>query len=103
MPVNSTGIVSYGAGVPVCRLKVDDVINVWKNTDPQLLKEQMGVAERAVLQPDEDVITLSVLAAQSALESVAAPELGALYLGTCTNPYDSRASAAIVLEMLGVG
>jgi 2-acetylphloroglucinol acetyltransferase len=103
MPVNSTGIVSYGAGVPVCRLKVDDVINVWKNTDPQLLKEQMGVVERAVLQPDEDVITLSVLAAQSALESVADPQLGALYLGTCTNPYDSRASAAIILEMLGVG
>jgi 2-acetylphloroglucinol acetyltransferase len=103
MTVNGVGIVSYGAGIPVCRLKVDDVINVWKNTHPQLVTEQMGVVERTVLQPDEDVITLGVLAAQSALETIADVQLGALYLGTCTNPYDSRASAAIILEMLGAG
>lgn len=100
---NSAGVVSYGVGLPICRLKVDDVINVWKNTPAQLVKQQMGVVERAVLQPDEDVITLSMLAAQVALEAVPDAELGALYLGTCTNPYDSRASAAIILEMLGRG
>ena len=103
MTVSGVGIVSYGVGIPVCRLKVDDVINVWKNVDAQLVKEQMGVVERAVLQSDEDVITLGVLAAQGALETIADVQLGALYLGTCTNPYDSRASAAIILEMLGAG
>jgi 2-acetylphloroglucinol acetyltransferase len=103
MAISGVGIVSVGAGIPVCRVKVDDVVSVWKNTDLRLLKEQMGMVERAVLQPDEDVITLGVLAAQNALQNAAIAELGALYLGTCTNPYDSRASAAVILEMLGVG
>jgi 2-acetylphloroglucinol acetyltransferase len=103
MTATRVGIVSYGAAIPVCRLKVDDVINVWQNTDPRLVKEQMGVVERAVLQSDEDVITLGVLSAQRALQNVPDLELEALYLGTCTNPYDSRSSAAIILEMLGVG
>ncbi|WP_420233102.1 hydroxymethylglutaryl-CoA synthase [Pseudomonas sp. ABY48] len=101
--MNKIGIVSYGAGIPVCRLKVDDVIQVWKNTDLSLVKGQLGVLERAVLQPDEDVITLGVLAAQRALAKAPPCSLEALYLGTCTNPYDSRASAAIILEMLGCG
>ena len=94
--MNKVGIVSYGAGIPVCRLKVDDVIQVWKNTDLSLVKGQLGVLERAVLQPDEDVITLGVLAAQRALDKAPPCPLEALYLGTCTNPYDSRASAAII-------
>ncbi len=82
--MNKVGIVSYGAGIPVCRLKVDDVIQVWKNTDLSLVKGQLGVLERAVLQPDEDVITLGVLAAQRALDKAPPCSLEALYLGTCT-------------------
>ncbi|SCZ70455.1 MULTISPECIES: hydroxymethylglutaryl-CoA synthase [unclassified Pseudomonas] len=103
MNVKKIGIVSYGAGIPVCRLKVQEVINVWKNTDLKLVEENLGVTERAVLQPDEDVITLGVLAAQRALDKVPGHQIEALYLGTCTNPYDSRASASIILEMLGSG
>ncbi|WP_426200714.1 hydroxymethylglutaryl-CoA synthase [Pseudomonas sp. TWP3-1] len=103
MNVKKAGIVSYGTGVPVCRLKVEEVINVWKNTDLHLVQNQLGVAERAVLQPDEDVITLGVLAAQRALDMAPGSSVEALYLGTCTNPYDSRASASVILEMLGCG
>ncbi|OHX14410.1 hydroxymethylglutaryl-CoA synthase [Chromobacterium sphagni] len=97
------GIVSYGSSIPTCRLKINDVIDVWKNTDLDLVKNHLGVCERAVLQPDEDVITLGVQAAQRALEHAGSPTLDALHLGTCTNPYDSRSSAAIILEMLGQG
>ena len=38
MNVKKVGIVSYGAGIPVCRLKVQDVINVWKNTVLKLVE-----------------------------------------------------------------
>lgn len=101
--VHKTGIVSYGYGLPVCRLKVEDVLSVWRNADLRLVRDQLGITERAVLQPDEDVITLGALAAQQALEQGGIAELDALYLGTCTNPYESRASAAVILEMLGSG
>ncbi|WP_440029755.1 hydroxymethylglutaryl-CoA synthase [Chromobacterium amazonense] len=97
------GIVSYGSAIPVCRLKIEDVVGVWKNAEATLIRDHLGVSERAVLQADEDVITLGALAAQRALEHGGHPELDALYLGTCTNPYESRASAAVILEMLGQG
>ncbi|WP_046158193.1 hydroxymethylglutaryl-CoA synthase [Chromobacterium vaccinii] len=101
--MKKAGIVSYGSAIPVCRLKIEDVVDVWKNTEAALVRDHLGVSERAVLQPDEDVITLGVLAAQRALEHGGHPRLDALYLGTCTNPYESRASAAVILEMLGQG
>jgi len=102
--MTKAGIVSYGYAVPKRRLKVDDVIKVWQNTPLELVKFGFKVRERAVLGVDEDVITLSIEAAKNALNkwNGSSSELNALYLGTCTNPYDSRSSAAVILEALGL-
>lgn len=97
------GIISYGFALPFYRLSVKDVVDVWKNTDIKILEQTLNINKRTVLQPDEDTITLGADAARMALSQAGISKLDAFYLGTCTNPYDSRSSAAILLEMMGTG
>ena len=99
-----TGIVGYGAWIPYLRISVDEIYRAWRNQDIRHIKEGLRLSERAVLQPNEDTITLSVGAAERALEhaSVEPPTIGAAFLGTCTNPYDLRPSVTVIAEALGL-
>jgi len=99
-----TGIIGYGCFVPYLRIKVDEIFETWRNYPLGLVKERMGFTERAVLQPNEDTITLAIAASKSAIKNSKIPreKIDALYLGTCTNPYDSKPSATVVAEALGV-
>jgi len=97
------GIIGYGAHLPFTRIKVEEIHKVWRNTSLEKLKNVLMVHERAVLQPNEDTVTLAVAAAQEALSQsgVDREKINAIFLGTCTNPYDSRPSATIVAEAIG--
>ncbi len=97
------GIIGYGAYLPFARIKVEEIHKVWRNTNLDKLKNVLMVHERAVLQPNEDTITLAVAAAKEALSQsgVDGEQVNALFLGTCTNPYDSRPSATIISEAIG--
>jgi len=99
-----TGIVGYGASIPYTRIKVDEIHRVWRNFALSHITDVLKLDEKAVLQPNEDTITLAVGAAQRALEHAAVDlsRIGAAFLGTCTNPYDSRPSVTIVSEALGL-
>ncbi|MEC1685485.1 hydroxymethylglutaryl-CoA synthase [Bacillus mojavensis] len=101
--MHDCGIVSYGIKVPVHRIKAEDVVNVWKNNDINILKKSLNIHERAVLNSDEDVVTLAFESAINCIENTKLQrnEIEALYLGTSTNPDLSRSSAARILEMLG--
>jgi len=98
------GIVGYGAYIPRFRLKVEDIWDVWVNPvdTPTVIKERRGLAEKAVTRWDEDSITMAVAAAKASLESagISADELNAIYFGSCTNPYTSKAGASIIAEAL---
>ena len=98
-----TGIVGYGAWIPYLRISVDEIYRAWRDQDIRHIKEGLRLSERAVLQPNEDTITLSVGAAERALEhaSVEPPTIGAAFLGTCTNPYDSRPSVTVLPKRSG--
>lgn len=98
------GIAAYGTFIPRCRLTVEEPLRVWQNLFLEILKEQLMISERAVLLPDQDTITMSVEAARLALSRWPHPreDLHALYLGTCTNPYESRPSSTLIAEALGV-
>lgn len=100
----AAGIVGYGAWVPFARISVDEIHRVWQNADLARLRGTLGLAERAVLQPNEDSITLGAGAAERALElaRIEPSEIDAVYFGTCTNPYDSRPSVTVVAEALGL-
>jgi 3-hydroxy-3-methylglutaryl CoA synthase len=86
------------------RIKVDEIHRTWRNFGLSRIKDVLKLDERAVLQPNEDTITLAVGAGQRALEHAAIDlgRIGAAFLGTCTNPYDSRPSITLVSEALGL-
>jgi hydroxymethylglutaryl-CoA synthase len=98
------GIAGYGAYIPRFRLKVEDIWDVWVNPvdTPAVIKERRGLAEKAVTRWDEDAVTMAVAAAKAGLENadISAEELGAMYFGSCTNPYTSKASVLGVAEVL---
>lgn len=97
----SYGIVSYGVKVPFYRIKAEEINKVWLS----LPHRGLPTREKGVILHDEDAITLAHDAAKRALEmtNLSRESVGALILGTQTSPYLSRASASIVLEMLGLG
>ena len=97
------GIIGYGAFIPFNRIRVEEIHRVWRNTDLHRVKDVLKINERAVLQPNEDTITLAVAAAKQAIEQarIDRAKIDALFLGTCTNPYDSRPSATVIAEALG--
>ena len=94
------GITGYGISVPYRRLDTAEIIDCWKNTALDLIKNKQGVTMRGVLGFDEDGNTLSVDAAKDALNMAELSEVEALIYGTCTNPYDSRPSATMLAEAL---
>ena len=101
-----TGIVSYGVFVPDCRITVEEIWSMWSHpTRPATLKALTGLAKTAVNRWDEDTVVMAVEAAKAALEMAAidASKIQAIYLGTATNPYASKASGTIVAEALGAG
>ncbi len=99
--MGKVGIVSYGTALPRRRLAVDEIIDLWKNTALDLVKEKQGVKERGVLGFDEDGNTFAVASAKEALKGGHLPEdIDTFYYGTCTNPYDSRPSGTMIAEAL---
>lgn len=98
------GIIGYGAYIPSFRLKVEDIWEVW--IDPidtaAIIKERRGLREKAVTRWDEDSVTMAIHAAKSSLRmgGIGGRDLNALYFGSCTNPYASKASAPAVAEGL---
>lgn len=99
-----TGIVSYGAWIPFLRISVDDIVKIWDNTGLSKVKEGHKLTERAVLQPNEDSNTMAVAAARRAIAMAggSAEDIDGVFLGTCTNPYDTRASVTVIEEALGL-
>ncbi len=53
------GIIGYGISIPYNRISVQDIRAVWRNTTLKRLKNVLKINERAVLQPNEDIILLS--------------------------------------------
>jgi 3-hydroxy-3-methylglutaryl CoA synthase len=97
------GIIGYGAHIPFTRIKVEEIHKAWRNINLDKLKNVLMAEERAVLEPNEDTITLAVAAAKEALAQSGVPKerIDAIFLGTCTNPYDSRPSTTVVSEAIG--
>lgn len=98
------GLVSYGGWIPFYRIKVEDIGRVWANIPLSKIKDGQKLSERAVLQPNEDTNTMAVAACKRALEMAGfdtGASLDAIFLGTCTNPYNTRASVTVIQEALG--
>ena len=99
----TVGIVGYGACIPRHRIKVEEIAKVW-GADAPSYKRGLGLREKSVPAPDQDVITLSVEAARNALyraDHVDPQDIGALYIGSESHPYAVKPSGTIVAEAIG--
>ncbi len=77
------GITSYGAYVPLWRLKRDEI--------------RPGLAgERAVANFDEDSITLAVAAATDCMRGIDRGTIDGLFFASTTSPYKEKQAASIV-------
>ena len=100
------GILGYGTYIPEFRMKVEEIWNTWVHKkNPEIIKSVFKVNEIAVDSWHDDINTMACDAGKAALEmSGVLPEgCNAIYLGTCTNPYATKASVTVVAEALGLG
>lgn len=95
-------ISGIGVALPFSRLAPGEINTAWDN-EPAEVVERMGVHERTACDPDADVVTLAAEATDVALREAGGGPVGAVFLGTQTGPYLSRASAAVVAEIAGLG
>jgi 3-hydroxy-3-methylglutaryl CoA synthase len=86
-----TGIVSYGAYVPIYRLSRETINQVWGG---------IGKGEKAVANVDEDSLTMGVEAARDCLKGRDKGSVGALYFASTTFPFKEKQSASIMAAAL---
>ncbi|HEY0511347.1 MAG TPA: hydroxymethylglutaryl-CoA synthase [Thermoanaerobaculia bacterium] len=99
-PNLAVGIAGYGAYVPRLRVRTADISATWRSSRAAA----PAVAEKSVPGPDEDVVTMAIEAARTALDRAGMdPDaIGAVWVGTESKPYAVKPSATIVAEALGV-
>jgi hydroxymethylglutaryl-CoA synthase len=96
------GITGYGVYIPRYRIRTVDIAAVW-GEDGESLAKGLGVYEKSLPGPDEDVATISVEAARNAIKrgEVNPLEIGAVYVGSESHPYAVKPTGTIVAEALG--
>jgi hydroxymethylglutaryl-CoA synthase len=99
-PNRVVGIAGYGAYVPRLRVRTADISNAWRSRSAAA----PAVAEKSVPGPDEDVVTMAIEAARTALDRAGTDldDIGAVWVGTESKPYAVKPSATIVAEALGI-
>ena len=95
------GIVSYGAYVPRYRILPAEIGRVW-GLDGAGYGKGLMIESKSVAGPDEDVVTISVEAARSALRKVkvSPQKIGAIYVGSESHPYAVKPTGTIVAEAI---
>ncbi|MBD3407121.1 MAG: hydroxymethylglutaryl-CoA synthase [Candidatus Lokiarchaeota archaeon] len=96
------GIIGYGVYIPRYRIKTEDIAAVWGDDGPQMASG-LGVFEKSVPGPDEDVATISVEAARNAIKyaKIDPKDIGAVYVGSESHPYAVKPTGTIVAEAIG--
>ena len=95
------GIISYGSYIPRFRLKIEEIAKTW-GKDPESIKNGLGIIEKTVPAPDQDVVTISVEAARAAILrcNINPQDIGAIYVGSESHPYAVKPTGTIVGEAI---
>ena len=96
------GIITYGAYIPIYRIKVEEIARVW-GANAAEISGGLGVHEKAVPDYDENTATFAVEAARAALarREVDVSEIKAVYVGSESHPYAVKPTAVTVGEAIG--
>jgi hydroxymethylglutaryl-CoA synthase len=102
MRCEGAGIVTYGAYIPVYRITPQSIARTW-GKNPEEMSSGLGIKMKSVPSIDEDVITISVEAARSALQKteIDPAEIGAIYVGSESHPYAVKPTATVVAAAIG--
>jgi len=100
--MTDVGIISYGAYIPRFRIKIEEIAKVW-GKEPESIKNGLGIIEKSVPSPDQDVATISVEAARAAILrcNINPQDIGAIYVGSESHPYAVKPTGTIVGEAIG--
>ena len=90
-----SGIVSYGAYVPLWRLSRDAIANAWG-------RQSLG-GERSVANNDEDTVTMSVEAVIDCLQNIDRYSIDGLYFASTTPPFKEKQCAALIAAAADLG
>ena len=96
----SIGIQSFGGYIPRLRLDRGSIASAHAWFNPGL--KGLGAGERAMANWDEDSITMAVEAARDCLGATSI-DLGGIYMGSTTMPFQDRQNAGIVAQALLLG
>jgi hydroxymethylglutaryl-CoA synthase len=96
----AVGIAGWGAYVPRYRVSTAAISAAWRPRGAAA----PAVAEKSVAGADEDVVTMAIEAARTALAraEVEPAAVGAVWVGSESKPYAVKPSATLVAEALGV-
>jgi len=99
--MKDVGIISYGAHIPRLRIKSSDIAKAW-GKNPDTITSGLGIIEKSVPSLDQDVATISVEAARSALArcNIDPQDIGAIYVGSESHPYAVKPTGTIVGEAI---
>jgi hydroxymethylglutaryl-CoA synthase len=98
---NGVGVSGIGVALPTGRLAVEEIDEVWGNVPLEVVRRR-GVTHRSVCDPDADAVTLAAEAARTALRGAEGPPPGAVFFGSQTSPYLTKAAAALLVDMAGL-
>jgi len=100
-PDKPVGIVGYGAYIPLHRLSIDEISEVWKKGQD---RDVLPVKQKSVPGPDEDTVTMSIEAAQNALlrAGISPEDVQAVWVGSESHPYAVKPSSTVVAQSLGI-
>ncbi len=98
----NTGIVSYGTYIPRYRVRPAEIGRVW-GQDGEATGKSLNIISKSVPAPDEDTVTISVMAARRAMArtDVHPSNIGAILVGSESHPYAVKPTATIVSEAIG--
>ncbi|MCJ2540631.1 MAG: hydroxymethylglutaryl-CoA synthase, partial [Candidatus Thermoplasmatota archaeon] len=96
------GILSYGLWIPRHRIATEEIARVW-GKDGAAMAAGLGVRSKSVPTVDEDVVTMSVEAAEMAMRRCRMDRrtIGAIFVGSESHPYAVKPSATIVAAAIG--
>jgi hydroxymethylglutaryl-CoA synthase len=99
-PRQAVGIAGYGAYVPRFRVQTAAIAATWRPRGAA----GAPVAEKSVPGADEDVVTMAIEAARTAIgrAGIDPSSIGAVWVGTESKPYAVKPSATIVAEALDI-
>lgn len=86
------GIVSYGAYIPVYRLSLATLVQMWGGAPRR--------GEKAIANWDEDSLTMATEAAFDCLNGMDRELVDVLYFATTTPPYREKQSGSIIAKVL---